>query len=71
LQDQELEQIEVFDPVPLPIVRVANRERAQLLVESPVRSALQFFLRAWDQALQEFAQQQRRTYTLEVDPLVI
>ena len=71
LQDQGLEQIEVFDPVPLPIVRVANRERAQLLVESPVRSALQFFLRAWDQALQEFAQQQRRTYTLEVDPLVI
>lgn len=65
------EKILVYDPVPLHIVRVADRERAQLLVESPSRAALQQFLPAWDQMLEQLAQKMRRTYVLEVDPLSI
>ncbi|HLR30622.1 MAG TPA: primosomal protein N' [Paenalcaligenes sp.] len=71
LQARGWEQIQVYDPVPLHIVRVADRERAQLLVESPSRAALQQFLPAWDQMLEQLAQKMRRTYTLEVDPLSI
>jgi len=71
LQARGWEQIQIYDPVPLHIVRVADRERAQLLVESPSRAALQQFLPAWDQMLEQLAQKMRRTYTLEVDPLSI
>lgn len=71
LQARGWEQIQVYDPVPLHIVRVADRERAQLLVESPSRAALQRFLPAWDEMLAQLAQKMRRTYTLEVDPLSI
>ena len=42
-----LDAIMLYDPVPLRVVRVANVERAQLLVESTSRPALQEFLRVW------------------------
>jgi primosomal protein N' (replication factor Y) (superfamily II helicase) len=38
---------QVFDPVPVPMMRVAGIERAQLLLESPRRQALHRLLRAW------------------------
>lgn len=71
LPDQGLQQVVIYDPVPLQIVRVADRERAQLLVESASRAALQYFLTAWDAFLYELGQTMRRSYTLEVDPLSI
>ena len=37
----------VYDPVPMRMVRLAGRERAQLLIESPSRLALQNFLNDW------------------------
>lgn len=37
----------IYDPVPMRMVRLAGRERAQLLVESPSRLALQTFLNDW------------------------
>lgn len=71
LRAQGGQKVLVYDPVPLPIVRVADRERAQLLVESASRTALQQFLAVWDQRLEQIAQKMRRSYTLEVDPLSI
>lgn len=63
--------ITLYDPVPLRVVRVANVERAQLLVESANRPALQGFLAAWSYALGDLARQFRVRYNLEVDPLEI
>lgn len=58
----------LYDAVPLRIVRVANVERAQLLIESQQRSALQAFLRVWGAQLDELAKYYRCKFTLEVDP---
>ncbi|RFO94944.1 primosomal protein N' [Rhodoferax lacus] len=46
-----LEQVFVYPAVPMSIQRVANVERAQMLVESPSRAALQKFLAAWHDVL--------------------
>ena len=52
-------------------VRVANVERAQLLVESTSRPALQEFLRVWSHYLPYLANEARVRWQLEVDPLEI
>ena len=57
------------DPVPMTMTRVAGVERAQLLLESTSRSALQSFLKCWMQALRK--QPGRLRWTLEVDPIDI
>ena len=51
------------------MTRVANVDRAQLLVESPSRPALQAFLKDWIAALR--AMKPRAKWTLEVDPVDI
>ncbi|NYT85055.1 primosomal protein N' [Pollutimonas harenae] len=61
----------LYDPVPLRVVRVANIERAQLLVESTSRPALQAFLTTWSHALSGVAKAFRVRWNLEVDPLEI
>lgn len=63
--------ITLYDPVPLRVVRVANIERAQLLVESSSRPALQAFLSVWMQAMPQLAVETRVRWQLEVDPLEI
>ena len=63
--------VTLYDPVPLRVVRVANIERAQLLVESHSRPALQHFLAAWSAALPALASRTRVRCQLEVDPLEI
>lgn len=40
-------EVFIYDPVPMRMVRLAGRERAQLLLESPSRIALQNFLNHW------------------------
>ena len=40
-------EVFLYDPVPMRMVKLAGRERAQLLVESPSRIALQSFLNDW------------------------
>ncbi|MDE2611098.1 MAG: primosomal protein N', partial [Burkholderiales bacterium] len=62
-------QVTLYDPVPMTLVRVANSERAQLLVESPSRPALQQFLSAWIPCLRQTKTAAR--WYLEVDPLDI
>jgi len=66
-----LEQVMLYDPVPLRVVRVANIERAQLLVESPSRPALQHFLTRWSEDLFALGRDARVRYSLEVDPFEI
>ncbi|NYE62699.1 primosomal protein N' (replication factor Y) [Duganella sp. 1224] len=61
--------ITINDPIPMTMTRVHNVDRAQLLVESPSRPALQAFLKEWMQVLREM--KSRVKWSLEVDPLDI
>jgi primosomal protein N' (replication factor Y) (superfamily II helicase) len=63
------ERVTVYDAVPLTIVKVMNVHRAQLLVESQSRAALQATLRAWQPALRALRGVLR--WNVEVDPLDI
>ena len=70
-----LSQITLFPAVPMSIQRVANIERAQMLVESPSRAALQQFLSAWQAVLHATRQQPVGKglirWAVDVDPLAI
>jgi primosomal protein N' (replication factor Y) len=59
----------LYDPVPMKLARRANFERAQLLIESPSRRALQAFLAKWGGALDAIKTPSRLRWHLEVDPL--
>ena len=59
----------LYDAVPMRLARRANLERAQLLVESPSRRALQRFLAGWREALDAQKAPSRLRWHLEVDPL--
>ena len=70
-----LAQVTLYPAVPMSIARIANVERAQMLVESPSRAALQRFLTAWQgvlhstRALPECKGVMR--WAIDVDPLNI
>jgi primosomal protein N' (replication factor Y) len=68
-------QVTLFPAVPLTIQRVANVERAQMLIESPSRAALQRFLSAWHAVLQTTRRQPEGKglirWAVDVDPLAI
>jgi primosomal protein N' (replication factor Y) len=61
-------EVELFDVVPAAMVRLAGRERAQLLVQSASRPALHAFLRQWAARLSA-AKSSPARWALEVDPL--
>ncbi|MGN8003297.1 replication restart helicase PriA [Acidovorax sp. 22279] len=65
----------LFPPVPLTIQRVANVERAQMLMESSSRTTLQRFLAAWQPILQATRSQPEHKglirWLVDVDPLAI
>ena len=58
----------LYDPVPALMPRVANRERAQLLVQSGNRARLQQFLTPWIARLREQKTGSLR-WSIDVDPL--
>ena len=64
-----------YPAVPMTIQRVANVERAQMLVESPSRKALQGFLAAWQPLMFETRRQAEFKslvrWAIDVDPLAI
>jgi primosomal protein N' (replication factor Y) len=61
----------VYAPVPMTVQRVANVERAQLLLESGSRPALQAFLAAWQPVLQSLRVKGLIRWAVDVDPLAI
>ena len=60
--------VEIFDPVPAAMTRLKGMERAHLLVQSPSRKSLQFFLTAWYRQLNTLASYNIR-WALDVDPI--
>jgi primosomal protein N' (replication factor Y) len=65
------DRVTLYSPVPLGVQRVANVERAQMLVESTSRAALQRFLAAWHPVLQATREKGLIRWAVDVDPLVI
>lgn len=61
-------EVRIYDPVPHVVTRRADMERAQLLVQSSSRPAMQAFLHAWNEALFERAPRNIRWH-LDVDPI--
>ncbi|MDZ7938937.1 MAG: primosomal protein N' [Rhodoferax sp.] len=70
-----LEQITLYPAVPMTIQRVANVERAQMLIESPSRATLQQFLNGWQSVLHATRGQPECKglirWAIDVDPLAI
>ena len=60
-----------YPAVPMTIQRVANVERAHLLVESVSRPALQRFLAAWQPVLRATKEKGLIRWAVDVDPLGI
>jgi primosomal protein N' (replication factor Y) len=62
-------EVMLYDPVPMRLARLMSLERAQLLVESYSRPALQAFLAAWGAMLYELKAPRDLRWHLDVDPL--
>ncbi|OJW42240.1 MAG: primosomal protein N' [Thiobacillus sp. 65-1059] len=65
----DMADVSVFGVTPAAMARVANLERAQLLVQSASRLALQAFVRDWRPRLDGIRPRVAR-WSLDVDPLV-
>ena len=67
--------VTLYPAVPMSVQRVANVERAQMLIESPSRAALQRFLAGWHDVLHEVRQGPQGKglirWAVDVDPLTI
>jgi primosomal protein N' (replication factor Y) len=60
--------VALYDAVPMPLARLAGVHRAQLLVESASRPALQRWLPTWLQLVREMRFSPRVRWQIEVDP---
>jgi primosomal protein N' (replication factor Y) len=67
----EAPHVAVYPPVPMAVQRVANVERAQMVVESTSRPALQRFLAAWQPLLHDVRPKGLIRWAVDVDPLAI
>jgi primosomal protein N' (replication factor Y) len=65
----EPNNVALYDAVPMRLQRLMNLERAQLLVESPSRPALQAFLSRWMGQLYALKAPRELRWHLDVDPL--
>jgi len=70
-----LAHLTLYPAVPMSIARIANVERAQMLVESPSRAALQRFLTVWQKVLHSTRVLPEckgvMRWAIDVDPLLI
>ncbi len=68
---EDAARVTLYSAVPMSIQRIANIERAQMLVESPSRTALQRFLAAWQPVLHATREKGLIRWAVDVDPLAI
>jgi primosomal protein N' (replication factor Y) len=61
----------LYDPVPMPLARLASEMRAQLLVEAAHRAPLHQFLQAWLTQVRAIKAPRKLRWQIDVDPLTI
>jgi len=65
-------EVQLHDPVPMSMVRLFNKERAQMLVEAGSRPVLQRFVSEWVRTFDDVATRVKGVrWQLEIDPLRI
>ncbi|MFJ5381928.1 primosomal protein N', partial [Cupriavidus sp. CER94] len=65
-------EVQLHDPVPMSMVRLFNKERAQMLVEAGSRPVLQRFVSEWVSTFEEVGARVKSVrWQLEIDPLRI
>ncbi|MRD49419.1 primosomal protein N' [Caenimonas koreensis] len=67
----DFDRVTIYSAVPMTVQRVANVERAQMLIESQHRIALQRFLAAWQPVLHATREKGLIRWAVDVDPLTI
>ena len=67
LEQQQNESVVIYDPIPMALMKLADKERAQLLVEASSRVAMGRFLRQWYRQLCEIGTSVH--WTMDVDPM--
>lgn len=65
------DSLRVFDPVPMRMVRLARRERGQLLVEADDRTSLQRFTAHWVAQLRQQRTPRDLRWQIDIDPLEV
>ena len=63
--------LRLLGPAPASMERRAGRYRAQLLLESPSRSALQRFLAEWLVRIGELRPSRRLRWSVDADPIEV
>lgn len=64
----ELNDIELFGPIPAPMERRAGRYRYQIMLQSKQRKALHHFLSWWAPQLQQLVSARKVRWSIDVDP---
>ena len=68
---EHAQSVVLYDPVPMPLARLASEMRAQLLVEATQRAPLHQFLDAWLTAVRTVKAPRHLRWAIDVDPLAI
>ncbi len=66
---QAIAEVELWGPVPAPMVRRAGRHRAHLLIQAPQRDALHVLLQALSEFIVGLPKIRRVRWSLDVDPI--
>ncbi len=64
----DLDEVELFGPIPAPMERRAGRYRYQVMLQSKQRKALHRFLSWWAPELQQLASARKVRWSVDVDP---
>jgi len=63
-----LNQLQIMGPVPAPMEKKSGRYRSQLLIQSPTRKILQYFLERWLAEVQTLPDIRKVRWSIDVDP---
>ncbi len=68
-QNLDYREVEIMDPVPSPMEKLAGRYRAQLLVKCHRRKPLHDLLSSWTNEIEISAQARKIRWSLDIDPM--
>ena len=71
LELEDSKSVVLYDPVPMPLVRLASETRAQLLIEAARRAPLHQFLQAWLAQVRAIKAPKKLKWQIDVDPMTI